>query len=44
MKGIHLSYCQKYSDSIHFTEGYKEISIYLIIVINCNFLDLSLTC
>lgn len=33
MNGTHPSYCQKYSDSIHFTEGNKEINIYLIIVI-----------
>lgn len=33
MKGIHLLYCQKCSDSSHFTEGNKEINIYLIIVI-----------
>lgn len=28
MKRIHSSYCQKYSESIHFTEGNKEISDY----------------
>lgn len=32
MNGIHLSYCRKYSDSVLFTEGNKEINVYLFVV------------